>query len=55
MNPPPRSIGVGDLIAKATSAVGIRPCGGCKKRQELLNKIQIPLPRAIPPVPEKKS
>ena len=32
------SIGLGDTIAKMTKAVGINPCGGCKKRQEILNK-----------------
>ena len=32
------SRGLGDTIAKATKAVGIKPCGGCKKRQEWLNK-----------------
>lgn len=31
--------GLGDAIAKLTSAVGIQPCGACKKRQELFNKI----------------
>jgi len=34
-----RSKGLGDTIAKVTSAVGIKPCGGCKKRQRLLNKL----------------
>lgn len=29
--------GLGDVIAKATSMVGITPCGGCKKRQAALN------------------
>lgn len=33
-----QSKGLGDTIAKVTSAVGIKPCGGCKKRQEALNK-----------------
>lgn len=33
-----QSKGLGDTIAKITSAVGIKPCGGCKKRQEALNK-----------------
>lgn len=33
-----KSRGLGDTIAKLTSAVGIKPCGGCKKRQEWLNK-----------------
>ena len=31
--------GLGDVVAAVTSAVGIRPCGGCKKRQEALNKL----------------
>jgi hypothetical protein len=29
--------GPGDLIVKATSAIGIKPCGGCKQRQQQLN------------------
>jgi len=33
-----KSRGIGDTIAKMTSAVGIRPCGGCKQRQAWLNK-----------------
>ena len=32
------SSGLGDTIAKMTKAVGIKPCGGCKKRQEWLNE-----------------
>lgn len=36
---PARMRGLGDLVAKATSAVGIKPCGSCKKRQEALNKL----------------
>jgi hypothetical protein len=31
--------GLGDVIARATSAIGIKPCGGCKQRQEALNKL----------------
>lgn len=31
--------GLGDVIARATSAIGITPCGGCKQRQEALNKL----------------
>jgi len=34
-----RSKGLGDTIAKITNAVGIKPCGACKKRQEKLNKM----------------
>ncbi len=30
-------IGVGDVIKKATSIVGIRPCGGCAERARRLN------------------
>jgi len=40
--------GLGDVIASATKAVGIKPCGGCKKRQAALNTL-LPLtsgPRA---------
>jgi hypothetical protein len=36
---PRKSRGLGDTIAKATKAVGIKPCGGCKKRQAKLNKL----------------
>jgi len=28
---------MGDKVAAVTSAVGIKPCGGCKKRQAKLN------------------
>lgn len=31
-------VGLGDLIKRATSAVGIKPCGGCQKRAERLNR-----------------
>ena len=36
---PDKSRGLGDTIAKATKKVGIKPCGACKKRQALLNKM----------------
>lgn len=29
---------IGDRIASMTKAVGIQPCGGCKKRQKWLNE-----------------
>lgn len=29
--------GLGDVIAAATSALGIKPCAACKKRQAALN------------------
>jgi hypothetical protein len=34
-----RSRGLGDTIARATSAVGIEPCGGCQDRQEWFNQV----------------
>jgi cell wall-associated NlpC family hydrolase len=30
--------GLGDTIARATQALGIKPCGGCKERQAWLNR-----------------
>lgn len=29
--------GLGDIVAVAAKAVGIKPCGGCQKRREALN------------------
>jgi hypothetical protein len=37
--PAPRPRGLGDTIARVTKALGIKPCGGCQKRQEALNKL----------------
>ena len=31
-------IGLGDVIKRATSAVGIRPCDDCARRAALLNR-----------------
>lgn len=31
--------GLGDVVAKVASAVGIKPCKGCKRRQAWLNKV----------------
>ena len=31
--------GLGDSVANITSLFGVKPCGGCKKRQEKLNKL----------------
>jgi hypothetical protein len=30
-------VGLGDLIKRATSAIGVRPCGGCAERARRLN------------------
>ena len=39
--------GLGDVIASATKAVGIMPCSGCARRQELLNKA-VPFTISLP-------
>jgi hypothetical protein len=31
-------IGLGDVIKRVTYAVGIKPCAGCEKRAEALNR-----------------
>jgi len=31
-------VGLGDVVKRATSAVGIRPCGGCERRAAALNR-----------------
>lgn len=36
---PKKIKGLGDVIATITDAVGIEPCEGCKKRQDILNKL----------------
>jgi len=33
-----RDIGLGDAVTRATTYVGIRPCGGCKRRAAALNR-----------------
>ena len=33
-----KPVGLGDTVAAVTTAAGIKPCGGCKKRQAALNK-----------------
>jgi hypothetical protein len=41
-------IGLGDLIASVTSAVGLTPCAACSRRAERLNRVLVfaPAPRA---------
>ncbi|AYL35504.1 hypothetical protein CNQ36_08700 [Streptomyces fungicidicus] len=31
-------IGLGDAVTRLTTAVGVRPCGGCGRRAEALNR-----------------
>lgn len=33
-----QQVGLGDAVARATGAVGIQPCGGCKQRQASMNQ-----------------
>ncbi len=33
-----KDIGLGDVIKRATSYVGIKPCGGCQARAAALNR-----------------
>lgn len=47
--------GLGDMVSRVTKAVGIKECGGCAKRRELLNKAfplgqQKPTVRTVTPV-----
>ena len=39
--------GLGDVIAGATKAVGIKPCGGCQKRQAAMNRVTPSIIRRI--------
>lgn len=31
-------VGAGDVVKRATQAVGIQPCGGCQRRRRALNR-----------------
>jgi hypothetical protein len=32
------AIGLGDVVQRATYAMGIKPCGGCERRAAALNR-----------------
>ena len=32
-------MGIGDLVADGTKALGVKPCGKCRKRQAWLNRL----------------
>lgn len=34
-------VGLGDLIKRATTAIGIQPCGGCQNRADRLNRMLV--------------
>jgi len=31
-------VGLGEVVKRATSIVGVRPCGGCQRRAAALNR-----------------
>jgi hypothetical protein len=33
-----QDVGLGDVLKRATSAVGIKPCGGCERRAAAFNR-----------------
>jgi hypothetical protein len=33
-----QEIGLGDVIKRATYAIGVKPCGGCEHRAKVLNR-----------------
>lgn len=35
---PREGMGVGDIIAAATKALGVKQCKGCEKRRQVLNR-----------------
>jgi len=39
-----QSIGVGQTIKRMTTAVGIRPCGGCQRRAQALDRMFVLTP-----------
>jgi hypothetical protein len=34
-------VGLGDVLKHATSAIGVRPCGGCERRAAALNRLLV--------------
>lgn len=36
---PGQSVGLGSVLERITSAVGIRPCGGCKERAAAIDRV----------------
>jgi len=33
-----KAIGLGDTLKRVSAAIGVRPCGGCGRRAEALNR-----------------
>jgi len=38
LDPEEAEVGLGEVIKRATSAAGIKPCGGCERRAQALNR-----------------
>ena len=36
-----QEIGLGDVIKRATYAIGVKPCGGCERRAKALNRLTV--------------
>ena len=34
-------LGLGEVLSRVTTSLGIRPCGGCKKRASALNRLVV--------------
>jgi hypothetical protein len=39
-----QSIGLGNTVKRMTSALGIRPCGGCQRRASALDRMVVLTP-----------
>lgn len=37
--PCPEPPGLGDVVAGATTAAGVKPCGGCVRRKQAMNRL----------------
>jgi hypothetical protein len=46
----PEWVGLGTAIARMTTRVGIKPCAGCKRRKEALDRL---FPKAIRQSPDR--
>ncbi len=40
-----KPVGLGDVVKRATSAVGVKPCGGCQRRAQAMNRRVVIGPR----------
>lgn len=40
-----QEMGLGDLVAAVTKALGIQTCGQCEKRRQVMNMVKLPVPK----------